>query len=72
MSKPATRAVPEDGGRNPVNIRIVVVLPAPFGPRSQYLARAAAKVALSPLPGPVALGELLGLRSCRVFDDPRG
>src|SRR5712672_1044983 len=32
-SKPATVAVPELGGRKHVNIRMVVVLPAPFGPR---------------------------------------
>src|SRR5437660_12148667 len=32
-SKPATVAVPEVGNRNPVSMRIVVVFPAPFGPR---------------------------------------
>ena len=32
-SKPQTRTVPEVAGRKPVMIRIVVVLPAPFGPR---------------------------------------
>src|ERR1700737_2701648 len=32
-SKPATVAVPEVGGRKQVRIRMVVVLPAPFGPR---------------------------------------
>ena len=32
-SKPAMRAVPDVAGMNPVRIRIVVVLPAPFGPR---------------------------------------
>src|ERR1700686_2086212 len=32
-SKPATVAVPDDGGRKHVNIRMVVVFPAPFGPR---------------------------------------
>src|SRR6266704_1151557 len=32
-SKPATVAVPEVGNRNPVRMRIVVVFPAPFGPR---------------------------------------
>ena len=33
-SKPATLAVPEVGGKTPVIIRMVVVLPAPFGPRN--------------------------------------
>src|SRR5574341_60210 len=33
-SCPATRAVPEAGGESVVSIRIVVVFPAPFGPRS--------------------------------------
>src|SRR5271154_659222 len=32
-SKPATVAVPAVGGMKHVNMRIVVVLPAPFGPR---------------------------------------
>src|SRR5215470_10304645 len=32
-SKPATDAAPEVGGRKHVSMRIVVVLPAPFGPR---------------------------------------
>src|SRR5262245_61726578 len=32
-SKPATVASPEVGGSRPVSILIVVVLPAPFGPR---------------------------------------
>src|SRR6516162_11421355 len=32
-SKPATVAVPEEGGRKQVSMRMVVVLPAPFGPR---------------------------------------
>src|SRR5712691_10148074 len=32
-SKPATVAVPEVGGRKQVSILMVVVLPAPFGPR---------------------------------------
>src|SRR5271157_6234325 len=32
-SNPATLAVPEVGGRKHVRTRIVVVLPAPFGPR---------------------------------------
>src|ERR1051326_2930549 len=32
-SKPATVAVPAAGGRKHVRMRIVVVLPAPFGPR---------------------------------------
>src|SRR5215469_2604797 len=32
-SKPATEAVPAVGGRKQVRTRIVVVLPAPFGPR---------------------------------------
>src|SRR5262245_49423671 len=32
-SKPSTLTVPADGGRKPVSMRIVVVLPAPFGPR---------------------------------------
>src|SRR5579872_2848622 len=32
-SKPATLAVPAVGGRKQVRIRMVVVLPAPFGPR---------------------------------------
>src|SRR2546429_9474954 len=32
-SKPATVALPELGGRKHVSILIVVVLPAPFGPR---------------------------------------
>src|SRR5580704_2886976 len=32
-SKPATVAVPSEGGRKHVRMRIVVVLPAPFGPR---------------------------------------
>jgi len=34
MSKPTTRAVPEVGGSNVVSILIVVLLPAPFEPRS--------------------------------------
>src|SRR5207302_4690100 len=33
-SKPATLAVPADGGRKQVSMRIVVVLPAPLGPRN--------------------------------------
>src|SRR5579864_2128012 len=33
-SKPATVAVPADGGRKQVSIRMVVVLPAPLGPRN--------------------------------------
>src|SRR5690348_13810083 len=33
-SKPATVALPEVGGRKQVRTRIVVVLPAPFGPRN--------------------------------------
>src|SRR5439155_11497912 len=33
-SNPATVAVPEVGHRKQVNMRIVVVLPAPFGPRN--------------------------------------
>jgi hypothetical protein len=33
MSKPAISAVPSVGGMKPVRIRIVVVFPAPFGPR---------------------------------------
>src|SRR5215472_9998651 len=33
MSKPPTVTVPSEGGINPVIIRIVVDLPAPFGPR---------------------------------------
>src|SRR2546426_12735014 len=32
-SKPATEAVPDVGGKKHVSMRIVVVLPAPFGPR---------------------------------------
>src|SRR6266850_353137 len=32
-SKPATFTEPEVGGRTPVMIRMVVVFPAPFGPR---------------------------------------
>src|SRR6476646_10512992 len=32
-SKPATIAVPAVGGKKHVNIRMVVVLPAPFGPK---------------------------------------
>src|SRR5580658_5445533 len=32
-SKPATLAVPEVGGRKQVRMRMVVVLPAPLGPR---------------------------------------
>ena len=32
-SKPSTLAEPEVGGMRPISIRIVVVLPAPFGPR---------------------------------------
>ncbi len=34
MSWPAIRAVPADGGRKPVRTRIVVVFPAPLGPRN--------------------------------------
>src|SRR5580765_220469 len=33
-SKPATVAVPALGGRKQVSMRMVVVLPAPFGPRN--------------------------------------
>jgi hypothetical protein len=33
QSKPATRAVPSVAGMKQVKIRIVVVFPAPFGPR---------------------------------------
>src|SRR5262245_59122896 len=33
-SKPATVAVPELGQRKQVNMRMVVVFPAPFGPRN--------------------------------------
>ena len=32
-SKPSTRTVPLVAGRKPVMMRMVVVLPAPFGPR---------------------------------------
>lgn len=32
MLKPAIQAFPEVGLKSPVNIEIVVVLPAPFGP----------------------------------------
>src|SRR5215469_3061458 len=32
-SKPATLAVPEEGGRKQVSTRMVVVFPAPLGPR---------------------------------------
>src|ERR1041384_4712063 len=32
-SKPPTLTVPEEGGINPVIMRMVVDLPAPFGPR---------------------------------------
>src|SRR5215472_14607106 len=32
-SKPATLAVPDEGGRKHVSMRMVVVLPAPLGPR---------------------------------------
>src|SRR5882762_8791224 len=32
-STPATRAVPEVGSKSPQRIRMVVVLPEPFGPR---------------------------------------
>src|SRR5215471_12518650 len=32
-SKPATFALPSEGGRKQVRMRIVVVFPAPFGPR---------------------------------------
>jgi hypothetical protein len=31
-SNPSTDALPEEGGNNVVNILMVVVLPAPFGP----------------------------------------
>src|ERR1700739_402226 len=34
MSNPATEAVPPVGVRKQVTIRIVVVFPAPFGPRN--------------------------------------
>jgi hypothetical protein len=34
MLKPAMETSPADGGINPVSIRIVVDLPAPFGPRN--------------------------------------
>src|SRR5580658_1972673 len=33
-SKPATEAVPAEGGRKQVRMRIVVVFPAPLGPRN--------------------------------------
>jgi hypothetical protein len=33
-SKPATVALPPEGGMKPVRIRMVVVLPAPLGPRN--------------------------------------
>src|SRR5712691_9570031 len=33
-SNPATLADPEEGGRKQVNTRMVVVLPAPLGPRN--------------------------------------
>ena len=33
-SNPPTVAVPDVAGMNPVSMRIVVVLPAPFGPRN--------------------------------------
>jgi hypothetical protein len=33
-SNPVTEAVPEEGARSVVSMRIVVVFPAPFGPRS--------------------------------------
>jgi len=38
ISKPATLAVPPDGVRKHVSIRIVVVFPAPLGPRNQRFA----------------------------------
>ena len=34
MSKPAIRTSPESGRARPTSMRIVVVLPAPFGPRN--------------------------------------
>ncbi len=40
MSKPATVAVPEVGGKKQVNIRMVVVLPAPLGPRKPSISPA--------------------------------
>ena len=40
-SKPPTRTVPDVAGRKPVRMRMVVVLPAPFGPEeAEDLARA--------------------------------
>src|SRR3990170_9035849 len=39
MSWPATRARPSVGGRTVARIRIVVVLPAPFGPRNPKTVR---------------------------------
>jgi len=38
ISWPQMRAVPLSGTRKPVTIFMVVVLPAPLGPKSQYLA----------------------------------
>src|SRR5262245_57055372 len=43
MSNPATREVPDDGGMNPVIIRIVVVFPAPFGPRKPTISPCATR-----------------------------
>ena len=34
MSEPQTSTRPAVGGKKPATIRIVVVLPAPFGPRN--------------------------------------
>ncbi|MNC98292.1 hypothetical protein D3C83_162080 [compost metagenome] len=42
MSNPATFTVPEDAGMKPVMMRIVVVLPAPFGPRKPRISPLAA------------------------------
>ena len=36
MSCPSTRAEPPSGASSVASIRIVVVLPAPFGPRTPY------------------------------------
>src|SRR5574341_1671472 len=38
MSAPATKARPADGGSSVVSILIVVLLPAPFGPRRPKIA----------------------------------
>ena len=64
MGRPRTRAVPEVGSIRPISMRMVVVLPEPFGPRKpKTLPRRDGQVEAvdGELSAAVALGERSGL-----------